>query len=86
LAQLDAVPGFRRCPKYLVQAQALSFRLDVPHQPVGVEQPHEPMQVRVLFDQRPVEPADLVVVAVGVVVAPLGAPYLVAHRDHRQAQ
>ena len=34
---------------------------------------------------RPVHPADRVVLAVGVVVAPLGAPHLVAHGDHRGA-
>ena len=35
--------------------------------------------------RRPVEPADLVVLAVGVVVAALRAPDLVAHQQHRRA-
>ena len=36
-------------------------------------------------DLRPVDPADLVVLAVGVVVAVLRAPDFVAGQDHRHA-
>ena len=39
-----------------------------------------------LLQQRPVEPTGFVVLAVGVVVAALGAPHFVAHHDHRHAQ
>ena len=38
------------------------------------------MHIRVLFDQRPVEPTGLVVLAIGVVVAALRAPHFVAHQ------
>ena len=38
-----------------------------------------------LFDQRPVEPRHLVVLAIGVVVAALGAPAFVPHQQHRHA-
>ncbi len=38
------------------------------------------------LEVRPVEPADFVVLAIGVVVAVLGAPDLVAHQDHRRTQ
>jgi len=34
---------------------------------------------------RTIEPADIRVLAVGVIVAPLGSPHLVAHDQHRRA-
>ena len=50
------------------------------------DEPHdEAVHVAVPFKQRPVEPTGLVVVAVGVVVAALRAPHLVAHQEHRRA-
>ena len=41
--------------------------------------------VRVLRKQIPVEPARLIVLAIGVVVATLTAPHLVTHEEHRHA-
>jgi len=38
-----------------------------------------------LLDQRPVEPADLIVLAIGIVIAALGLAHLVAHQDHGHA-
>ena len=46
----------------------------------------ETKNIGVLFQEAPVEPADFVVLAVGVVIALLGAPHLVAHQQHRHAQ
>src|SRR6185312_12756340 len=43
------------------------------------------MDVGVFFEKGPVEPVALVVVAVAVVVAVLGAADLVAHQDHGHA-
>jgi hypothetical protein len=43
----------------------------------------EAVKRSVLLDQRPVEPTQLVVLAIGVVVATLGATYFIAHDDHR---
>src|SRR5581483_1405890 len=40
----------------------------------------------VIADRRPVDPADLVALAIGVVVAALGAPELVAREQHRRAE
>src|SRR5215472_11302784 len=37
-------------------------------------------------DQRPIKPADLVVKAVTIVVAKLGAPHFVAHHNHGNSQ
>src|SRR5271166_5536138 len=48
----------------------------------GGEQCDESVHVRVLGDQGPVEPTDVFVLAVGVVVAALGAARFVAHQDH----
>src|SRR6516165_6963829 len=45
----------------------------------------EAEQVAVALHPAPVEPADVVVLAVRVVVALLGAAYLVAHEDHGHA-
>src|SRR2546422_27482 len=45
----------------------------------------ESEQVVVLFDERPVEPAQRAVLAVGVVIAELGTSDLVAGHDHRHA-
>ena len=47
---------------------------------------YEPMQVPVPVEQAPVEPADLVVLAIGVVVAVLRAAHFVAHQQHRRAE
>ena len=46
---------------------------------------HEPEEAGVAFAERPVDPADGVVLAPGVVVAVLGAEELVAAQDHRHA-
>ena len=34
------------------------------------------------FQERPVEPTDFVILAIGVVISLLGTPYFIAHRDH----
>ena len=53
--------------------------------PEGDAVPGEAEQLRFLRDLPPVEPVQFVVVAVGVVVAVLGAGDFVAHQDHRHA-
>src|SRR5262249_36007206 len=45
--------------------------------PKLVETPHEPVNIRVPFEQAPVEPADLAVLAVGIVIPPLCPAHLV---------
>ena len=50
------------------------------------EKAHETVQLGMFFHQRPVEPAKFVVVAIGVVIAILGAPHFVAHQDHGHAE
>ena len=67
-------------------ARPLPFVCHVAQQPPGEKEFHEPVHVRVLLDQRPVEPVGLGVVAVEVVVPALGPADLVAHEDHGHAQ
>ena len=44
------------------------------------------MNIRVLLEQAPIEPADHVILAIGVVVAGLCSPHLVAHNEHRDTE
>jgi hypothetical protein len=46
---------------------------------------HEPVHGAARLDQAPVEPRDVVVLRVGVVVAALRAQHLVAGEEHRNA-
>ena len=46
---------------------------------------HKAEQIALLFNPAPVKPTDLVVLAVGVVVALLGVADLVAHQEHGPA-
>ncbi len=84
LPDFDAMPRFIRLPDQLGQAYALALVLHVPQEPSRIEERHEPMHICVFGDQRPVEPVDVVVMAVGVVVAALCTPHFVAHEDHGQ--
>src|SRR6516162_806173 len=86
LFELYSVPGDISSAEQLVQGRALVFSFQVSQQPSSNEQCHEPMHIGVLRDQGPVKPAGLVVLAVGVVVATLGAPHFIAHLNHGQAQ
>src|SRR5579872_917380 len=43
----------------------------------------ETEDIAMLFKQRPVEPVDLVILAIGVIIAALRAPHLVAGYEHR---
>jgi hypothetical protein len=44
--------------------------------------PHEAQHAAVALDEPPVEPGEIVVLAIGVVVAALAAQHLVAGEDH----
>src|SRR5260370_31696694 len=44
------------------------------------------MQIGMLRDESPVKPTRFVVLAIRVIVPLLGAPHLVAHRNHWQTQ
>src|ERR1035438_3965396 len=55
---------------------------DIAHQAPLDQQPHKPEDIRMLAQQVPIEPTQVVVLAVGVVVAALATPHLVAHDKH----
>ena len=73
-------------PQELVQAQVLNAWLAGNHQSLADQGLHESMQVAVSLQQCPVEPVDLVVLAVRIVVPALRPPDLIAHQQHRRAQ
>jgi hypothetical protein len=60
-----AVPGFVRLLDHLVQAQPLALVLHVAKEPSRVEEPHEPVQVGVPGDERPVR---FVILAISIPV------------------
>ncbi len=86
MVETDTVPGLRRSLDELVEAESLVFVLGGAQQAPGHEQLHEAMQVGVLLEQRPIGPAHLIILAVGIVVATLGAADFVAHHKHRHPQ
>ena len=58
------------------RTDALAFGVELSQTPLRVEQRHKPMHIGMLREQRPVKPTGFVVLAIGVVVAALGAPRL----------
>src|SRR5262249_47969621 len=80
--QMDAVPRYLRATRLgPVLAVAEYHRSLVKTKEVA----YEAQDVSVLGNGVPVKPADLIVLAVGVIVAPLRAPHFVAHEQHRAA-
>ena len=49
----------------------------------GDHSPSEAVDLLVLFEQAPVKPAHLVILAVGIVIAALGSAKLIAAEQHR---
>ena len=86
LVQFHAVPCPVRLSQEGVEAHALTLILDIPQRSPRVQETDETMDIGVLLQKRPVEPGGRVVMAVGVVVAPLRAPDLIPHQDHGNAQ
>jgi hypothetical protein len=76
--ELDAVPDPLCLTEKLAEALAPPLGLRGSQEPASGEQRHEPVHGRMFRDQRPVEPARFIVLAVGIVVAVLGAPCFVA--------
>ena len=73
-----------RCSSWL-RVSAAPLDGDITALPECIEHLHEAVDVGVALDQPPVEPDDLVVLAVGVVVSLLRPAGLVAHQQHRRA-
>jgi hypothetical protein len=70
----------------LAQADSPHLRISIAQQAARDQQLDEPVQVGVLLDQSPIEPAHLVVLAVRIVIAVLRSTHLVSHYDHRHTQ
>ena len=90
LAEPDAVPLEVGAAQKLVEARSDALRgPDLyplpPSEAMGDRRSHEAMNIRMPLEQAPVQPADLVVLTIGVIVAPLGAAHLIAHQQHRGA-
>ena len=84
LVELDAVPVYRNGVKQVRKAHARRLRGYA--QPEVDQLSHETMKTSVLLEKAPVEPGELAVVAVRVVVASLGAAHFIAHQHHRHTE
>jgi hypothetical protein len=79
------VPLDGRPVKELIKAERRHFRHDVTAVAKSDERFHESMDIDMPRQQTPVEPADIGVLTVRIIVAPLGSAHLVAHEQHRCA-
>ena len=70
----------------LVQTHSLAFVFHVSEKSPCDEQLHEAVQLGMFRDHGPIEPAGLVVLTVGVVLAVLAVPRLVAHENYWDAE
>ncbi len=85
LGRLDAVPeDFRRLPAASAREERAAPQ-DGVRFPQRDHHPDEPEEAGVSLRERPVDPAQRVILAPGVVVAVLGAQELVARQDHGHA-
>src|SRR5664279_383750 len=82
--ELDPVPLHVRETQHFVQAERDRTRT-APPLTICDEHLYESVDVRVLREQRPIEPARLVVLTIGVVVAMLRTPHLIPHERHRRS-
>src|SRR6516162_3338741 len=83
--QFDSVPLPRLSTEKLVERHIESLDGKIAVHPERDERLDKAVNIRVLLDQYPVKPGHLVVLTEGVVVAILGAPYFVAHQQHRRS-
>src|SRR6266481_203579 len=82
LIESDAVPDQVHTTEKLVQTNALPLGFWVPQNTSRIEQRDETMEVSMLCEQRPIEPAGFVVLAIRVVVPKLCSPHFVTHEKH----
>lgn len=62
--------------------KAFCVRARVYHHPSLCKQGHESVQIRVVLKQAPVHPANLIILAISIVVAVLRPPDFISHCDH----
>src|SRR4030095_6888052 len=82
LIKLHTMPGHVHAAQELVQANTVPLGLRVSQNASCVEQGNKTMDVRVLCEQRPIEPASFVILAIGIVVPTLCSPHFVTHEKH----
>jgi hypothetical protein len=76
------VPAFTGFPDQFDQGQAIALGPQVSQETSRDEKSRESVHIGMFFDQLPIEPSEFVVVAIGIVIALLRAPDLVAHQYH----
>src|SRR6476620_2308138 len=85
MSEFYSVPG-PVCPtEELSQAHTLVFGFKLSQMPSRVEQGHKPMNICMLREKRPVEPAGFVILGVSIVIPALCASRFVSHQHHRHA-
>ena len=70
---------YYRTAEEAVEAYALAFDLDVPQAPPAVQQHHKPVDVCMLPDEPPIEPAGFIILTIGIVVSELLPQRFIAH-------
>ena len=83
LANFDAMPRQVRPAEEPVEAYALAFNLRTSQTAPRVEQRDEPVNICMLREEPPIEPAGFIVLTIGIVVSELRPPHLIAHENHR---
>ena len=79
----SAVPLELRLPQQLVECEMNVFSCNIAPGAKCDQQLGETVDISVVLQQGPVQPADLIVLAVCIVVPILAASRLVAHQHHR---
>ena len=82
LIEFHAVPSKFLFAENLAQTHAVAFMFHVAHHTALNQQPHKPEEVGMFGQQIPVEPARIIILAVGIIIATLTTPHLVAHNKH----
>ena len=86
VVERSAVPFKLSLPQQLVKCERSIFRRYIAAEAERNKHLDKAVDVSVLSHEAPVEPADLIVLTVCIVIPSLAAPHLVAHQQHRGAE
>ncbi len=86
LVQKNSVPLKSPLPEELIESQAWIFNRPVALLSGGNQMFDKAVDVRVPGEEVPVEPADLIVLAIRVIIAILGPSHLITHQEHGCAE
>ncbi len=84
--RLQPMPSLRGTAQHFREPDPTLFVSDVTGCALLAQQSREPKNIFVSNEIGPVEPADVIVLAIGVVVAALRSSDFVPHEDHRHAE